>query len=233
MAAMTDPARNSQAVPLHRRLGFWVTSIALAGLICLGAGFFGFVNSLSFVQPSLQGHAEGAVVLTGGADRVVDGVRLIAEHKADKLLITGVNKITSSRALSSRIPQFNALFSCCITLGYTALNTAGNARETELWARAQHISNSLIVVTSNYHMPRALLEISHAMPQIKLVPFPVINHHTRQEIWREPELLRLVALEYVKYLYASVRNWLVPFEPSHEVGRLRPGSAMAHSDKSG
>ncbi|MBV1705801.1 MAG: YdcF family protein [Hyphomicrobiales bacterium] len=230
---MTDPAPDPQGVPQQRRLDLWVAGLVLALLLGLGAGFFGFVNSLSFVQPKLTGHAQGAVVLTGGADRVVDGVRLIAEHKADKLLITGVNKITSSRAIASRIPQFNALFSCCITLGYTALNTAGNARETELWARAQHISDSLIIVTSNYHMPRALLEISHAMPRIKLVPFPVINHHTRQEIWNEPELLRLVALEYVKYLYATVRNWLVPFAPSHEVGRLRPGNDLAHNGKSG
>lgn len=232
---MTGPHQSPEAVSLrlHHRLSFWITSLGLVGLIGLGAGFLGFVNSLSFVQPALPAHTEGVVVLTGGADRVVDGVRLVAEHKADRLLITGVNKITSSRALARRIPQFNALFSCCITLGYTALNTAGNARETELWARAQHISKSLIVVTSNYHMPRALLEISHAMPNIKLVPFPVINHHTRSEIWQKPELLRLVALEYVKYLYASVRNWLVPFAPSHEVGRLRPGHDLAHTDKSG
>ena len=221
------------ALPPKHRLRFWVAGVMLVGLVVFGAGFVGFVNDLSYVPAALPYHAEGVVVLTGGAERVADAVRLVADHKADKLLITGVNKTTSSHAIAARIPQFDALFSCCITLGYTALDTVGNARETELWARAQHISHSLIVVTSNYHMPRALVEISHALPQVKLVPYPVINHHTDRDMWHKPYLLRLVALEYVKFLFARVRTWIVPYAPGREVGRLRSGAGPNHGAGSG
>lgn len=221
------------AMPPKHRQRFWVSGVLLIVLVAFGAGFVGFVKDLSYVPASLPLHAEGVVVLTGGAERVADAVRLVADHKADKLLITGVNKITSSRAIAARIPQFDALFSCCITLGYTALNTAGNARETELWARAQHISHSLIVVTSNYHMPRALVEISHALPRVKLVPFPVINRHTERDMWHKPNLLRLVALEYVKFIFARVYTWVVPYAPAREVGRLRPGAGTNHGAGSG
>ena len=43
--------------------------------------------------------------------------------------------------------------------------------------------HSLIVVTSNYHMPRAIVELSHAMPDIQLIPFSVIGEKWRDEPW--------------------------------------------------
>ncbi len=205
----------------------------LVGIVGLALGFVGFVQSLAYVPATLPKHADGVVVLTGGAERVADAVQLLADRKADKLLITGVNKSTSSRAIARQIPQFSAFFSCCITLGYTALNTAGNARETQIWARNQHIEKTLIVVTSNYHMPRALVEISHALPHVRLLPYPVIHHHTEREIWHQPDLRRLVAFEYVKFLVARLRTWILPYAPAHEVGRLRPGAGPAAPARSG
>ena len=65
---------------------------------------------------------------------------------------------------------------------------------------------SLIVVTSNYHMPRAIVELSHAMPDIKLIPFAVVGEKWRDEPWwTSGATLRLLLSEYVKYVAAEVR----------------------------
>jgi len=62
-----------------------------------------------------------------------------------------------------RVPEHQRWFECCVDLDYTAVNTIGNAVETRRWA-LNHGFHSLVVVTSNYHMPRAMLELSHQLP---------------------------------------------------------------------
>ena len=65
---------------------------------------------------------------------------------------------------------------------------------------------SLIVVTSNYHMPRAIVELSHAMPDVTLIPFAVVGDKWRDEPWwTSGATLRLLLSEYVKYVAAEVR----------------------------
>mgnify|MGYP002128275913 CR=1 FL=1 len=46
------------------------------------------------------------------------------------------------------------------------------------WVRERGFK-SLIVVTSNYHMPRAIVELSHAMPDVTLIPFAVVGDRWR------------------------------------------------------
>lgn len=151
-------------------------------------------------------HAEGIVALTGGSDRISDAVDLVASGHASRLLITGVNQATSGEEIARLTPHFGALLDCCIDLGYDALNTIGNAAETRRWARSRGISHSLIIVTSNYHMPRALLEIGHALPGVTLVPHPVVSERLRAGLLSDPQVARLVALEYLKYVAALART---------------------------
>jgi uncharacterized SAM-binding protein YcdF (DUF218 family) len=64
----------------------------------------------------------------------------------------------------------------------------------------------LIVVTSNYHMPRAVVELSHAMPDVTLIPFAVVGDRWRDEPWWTSGVtLRLLLSEYAKYIAAEVR----------------------------
>jgi uncharacterized SAM-binding protein YcdF (DUF218 family) len=82
--------------------------------------------------------------------------------------------------------------------------------EAQRWARA-HRMHSLIVVTSAYHMPRALAEIAHALPGVELVAYPVANGKLRPHQWaRDLALARLLAYEYAKYLIAVARMNIVP-----------------------
>jgi hypothetical protein len=55
-------------------------------------------------------------------------------------------------------------------------------------------------------MPRAVLELSHAMPDVALIPFAVIGDRWRDEPWwTSGATLRLLLSEYVKYVAAEVR----------------------------
>ena len=186
-------------------------SLGVAAFVgaALTAGFFSFAQSLERVETTLVVQAEGVVALTGGSDRVLDAAELLARGQARRLLITGVNQSTRGRDLARLLPMSRDLFACCVDLGYKALDTAGNARETRDWAKARRISGPLIVVTSNYHMPRALVELAAALPGVTLYPFPVVSEHVDVANWAsDRRVLRLIGGEYLKYLHALVRTTL-------------------------
>ena len=188
-----------------------LSAVCLSGfaLSTLVAGFVSFVSSLERVETRLMARAEGVVALTGGSDRVLEAAELLARGQARRLLITGVNRATLGADLEKILPVSRDLFACCVDLGYRAQDTAGNARETRDWARERNIKGPLIVVTSNYHMPRALAELSAAMPSVTLYPFPVVSEHVNVADWtRDKSVLRLLVREYLKYLRALARtNW--------------------------
>lgn len=182
----------------------------------LAAGFIGFAMSLVRAETTLQVQAEGVVALTGGSDRVIEAAGLLARGQARRLLITGVNRSTHGPDLAKLLPMSRDLFACCVDLGYKALDTAGNAIETRDWARTHAVKESLIVVTSNYHMPRALVELSAALPGVTLYPFPVVSDQIHVEDWpQNPRVTRLIAGEYLKYLLALARTTVMgaPEEP--------------------
>ena len=100
------------------------------------------------------------MVLTGAATRIPDAIELLAAGRGKRLLITGVHRDTSAREIARLTPALHQnYFTCCIDLDRSALNTFGNALEIKRWAR-EHNFNSLIVVTSNWHMPRAMAEVA-------------------------------------------------------------------------
>jgi len=206
---VTTEGHNSQ--PECARPGRIVMFFGLCGgafaLSALIAGFVGFALSLERAESRLAVQAEGVVALTGGADRVLEAAELLARGQAGRLLITGVNRATQGADLERILPMSKDLFSCCVDLGYRARDTAGNARETRDWAKIHNIKGPLIVVTSNYHMPRALAELSAVLPGVKLYPFSVVTEHVNVADWSsDGRVLKLLTSEYLKYLRAIVRT---------------------------
>ena len=99
---------------------------------------------------------------------------------------------------------------CCIALGHYAENTIGNAAEAQKWLRKNHIMTAF-VVTSNYHMPRALVEFRHADPKRYFIPYPV----KPEKLMSDDQLFwRLSFLEYHKYLMTIFRVNIFPQETS-------------------
>lgn len=214
---MTSPGAAARPPGLGKRLRRWIRRLGLlCGLVVVatfGFGFLRFAASLQGTEAHPPRHADALVVLTGGTDRVSDAIDLLANGQADRLLITGVNPSTSPESLARRLPRIRNLVDCCVTLGYQALDTTGNAAETAAWVRAYRI-RSLIVVTSNYHMPRALAEISARLSDVDLLPYPVVSESAKvRPWWLSPHRTRLMLTEYVKYVAVLARQKLYPPRP--------------------
>jgi uncharacterized SAM-binding protein YcdF (DUF218 family) len=174
--------------------------------VALALGFAWFVWRIAPDEVALDRKADGIVVLTGGASRIADAIDLLASGHGRRLLITGVHRTTTQMEISRLLQKQEKILQCCVDLDRTALNTVGNAVETRRWAKEQGF-RSLIVVTSNYHMPRAMAELTHQLPDVTLIPFPVVTHKPLAD---SPGAARLLLFEYVKYLFAMVRMRVEP-----------------------
>ena len=141
-----------------------------------------FLAQLQSDETPPKNPADGIVVLTGGSSRVADAVDLLASGYGKRLLISGVHWSNSAGEISRSLRDNKSWLACCVDLDYSAVDTRGNAAETRRWAQERGF-RSLIVVTSNYHMPRAIVEFSHSMPDVLLIPFPVIGEKWRDEPW--------------------------------------------------
>lgn len=183
--------------------------LCAAVLLLLAAGFLWFVSVLPAEEVQITSNADGIVALTGGASRIVDAFELLAAKRGQRLLISGANRSTNAVEMVRLHPEFEPIVKCCVDFD-RSLNTLGNAIETRKWAEARKI-RSLIVVTSGYHMPRAMAEIAHQLPGVTLIPYPVFSERARSEPWwSNATSARLILLEYLKFIFTQVRVLVNP-----------------------
>jgi uncharacterized SAM-binding protein YcdF (DUF218 family) len=183
-----------------------VLLLAALAAVALAAGFVAFASSIAGARVPADPRAQGIVVLTGGSARIDGALRLLAEGRAERLLISGVNPSVSLKELAGTLDKdLEQPLACCVDLGREARDTIGNATETRDWAKARGF-DSLIVVTSDYHMPRSITELSEVMPKATLIPYPVTNPDLHLAgWWSSPEAFGLLVREYGKYLVALGR----------------------------
>jgi uncharacterized SAM-binding protein YcdF (DUF218 family) len=182
-----------------------------------GGGFLWFLHLATRTAPPPP-HSDAILALTGGAGRVETALRLLAAFGADRLLISGVGRPAEFPELAHRagVP---ASLAPLVTLGRAALSTRGNAAEAAAWVRDNNV-RSLIVVTSYYHMPRALAELRQTLPGVVLHPLPVVPGSSGPA---SPVGLRLLASEYTKFL-------AVELGLSRLGGPNEPADAQADAD---
>lgn len=204
-AVMSEAFPSPGRSPRWRRVAVAGAAAAIVPLVFLG-GFAAFVASLERSEREPSQRADAIVALTGGAQRIEDAVDLLDKGYAGRLLITGVNRRTSREAIQRMSPGQRRLFDCCVDLDYAALNTVGNAEMTERWARAQGFDD-LILVTSDYHMPRTLLEFERFSPAPVIKPYAVV----RPDLWTDDGSmpsgrgLKVLLVEYAKLLATRLR----------------------------
>lgn len=212
---------------MKNRMRLVTTTLAvLASLLVFGFVVFGIVSTRTIDQRA-NFVGDGIVVLTGGEARIQAAAKLLSEQRAKRLLISGVNKSTNRADLLLLSGLKKETFSCCVDLGYRALNTVGNAHETRTWAR-QHNFKRLIVVTSAYHMPRSLMELSRVLPGTELIPYTVMPRSLRRDRWwLHGTTMRVLFSEYVKFLPSAAR-----YAASRVLGNwaTSPGAENAHAE---
>ena len=238
MSRPTDDRSPAALIVAPRsRLRAMIVAVLAIAFVAAGIGFVGFLSQLRGAEARPARTADGIVVLTGGSSRVSDAMELLADGYGKRLLISGVHPTNAASDISRSLTDNQSLLSCCVDLDRSAVNTRSNAAETRRWARERGFT-SLIVVTSNYHMPRAIVELSHAMPDMILIPFAVVGDKWRDEPWwTNGATVRLLLSEYVKYVAAEVRVHLADaglemmreaVEPSGSPALRKPATAQAN-----
>ena len=162
-------------------------------------GLVDFYGRIPAQTPATIANADAIIVLTGGKNRIEAGVELLRSNKAGKMFITGVGKDVGDLELLKRLdvaPQ-NAEK---ISLGHEAVDTFGNVAEAKKWI-AKNKAESIILVTANYHMPRAFALFVKTIPSIKILQYPVISPDFIREEWStKPKVRKIILSEYHKFL---------------------------------
>ncbi len=171
--------------------GIVVRIVLLAPLLWVG----GFVLFAVGMPASADLRTTDAIVVpTGGTGRIARGARLLAAGKARRMFVSGVDARTGGAAIAAKNGLPTALFACCVDLGHEASDTRSNAEETAAWVKV-HGAKSVRLVTTDWHMRRALFELRRALPaQVAILPDAVESEADL------PDLVR----EYNKYLLRRV-----------------------------
>jgi uncharacterized SAM-binding protein YcdF (DUF218 family) len=190
------------------RLAMW---LGLAGTTVAAGGFLFFASTIERGTRRDVARADAIVALTGGALRVQAAGELLASGKAGRLFITGVNPATSRTDIARTFADIAHFMDCCVELDYEAANTIGNAVQTRQWMDRKGY-RSLILVTSAYHMPRTMLEFEAIMPDIQISAYPVVSDTVQLDgWWADGSTFRILAGEYVKFLFAWMRTRLAVY----------------------
>ncbi len=183
-----------------RRFGFWV-GLALGLQLLVGFIAFAILTDRLAANAQLDTPADGIVALTGGSgERIVLAAKLYRAQKGRRLLVSGVNPKVSQSDLIHLSGLQSSDFTCCVDIDVQALNTRGNAHQIVLWAK-QYQYKHVLVVTSNYHMPRALLELKKLDPNIQWIAAPARSTGAAKQ-----HKFRRTLLEYGKYLVVLFTN---------------------------
>ena len=193
---------------LSRRTAKYLAVYLVLAFASFIAGLQHFVLTLPRAPQGQLQFTDGIVVMTGGQQRLDDGLRLLTDQEGGKMLISGVgdgvNRAVLVQELGLDDRKAELLF-CCVDLDFEAGNTRGNAIAARAWA-VGHDMRSLRLVTASYHMPRALLLFAREMPEFDLYQWPVTPADLNiSGWWRDRAIMRLLTREYAKYLAETIR----------------------------
>jgi uncharacterized SAM-binding protein YcdF (DUF218 family) len=193
-------------------IGLLAFLFRLAVFVCaiLALGFLVFWVTLPTPIPAADVSAQAIVVVTGGSGRIATALALLEAHRAPQMFVSGVGPNVTLRDLLREAGDAKPAeaLSCCVTLGHQATNTFENGTETAAWLKARNIHN-IILVSSNYHLPRAGLELAMAAPDVTVTPFPT-DTQTASHWWRQRWTAELMVGEYLKTLWVLGR--FIPIE---------------------
>ena len=183
-----------------------LTKIFCALIICWLIGFVAFAYRINHYQHDTTSHADAIIALTGGRNRILEAIKLLNNKKADYLFISGVEKTSRLQDILNSnqitLDAENKVF-----LGTSAQNTVENALESKNWIK-QHNIRSIRLVTSNYHLPRSIIEFETQTPHLKIIKHPVYSEHVNKKWWTSWRTFSLIFSEYNKFLYTYLRTRL-------------------------
>jgi uncharacterized SAM-binding protein YcdF (DUF218 family) len=190
----------------RRRTWARMAALVLFAAALWTGGLFWFASLIPDEVADTTTRTDAIAVLTGGRDRLSTGLELLSRDQAEKLFVSGVYRGVDVAKLLEMSRHSPKELQCCVEIGHSAGNTAGNAIETAAWMRRQGY-RSLRLVTSSYHLPRSLIEFRAVLSDVSLIPHPVFHDRIKQDRWWAwPGTASLIISEYNKFLLAWVRQ---------------------------
>ena len=164
---------------------------------------------------------DAIVVLTGGVDRIDAALDLMCHHRAQKLLISGVNPQTTLKDILATVSVAHQnLKPSDIDLDYRSDNTFENAQQAARWIREHHF-RSVRLVTAHYHIRRSLLEFFQTLPDVEIIAHPVIPRIFQRKDWiQDLGVVSILCREYHKYMGVLLRHILSRNKSIQNVGAL-------------
>lgn len=179
------------------------------------AGFAWFFTQLPAKDAAPPPEADAIVALTGWGGRIEQALAYLAAEKAPVLFISGMETRMSPQDIATRAEEAAAAAlrgqeAQRIALGYEARNTIGNAMEVAGWLHDNPHAR-LILVTSDFHMPRAIREFRYQLPGHTIYPASVTSNERKKNPlwWLQAPYRGLLFSEYHKTLAAILRHWLI------------------------
>jgi uncharacterized SAM-binding protein YcdF (DUF218 family) len=177
------------------RLIIWLTL-----LFCIG--FFVFITRIPAVPKALPLSSETIVIVTGGTGRLEAGANLWRKNVAPLVFISGVNPDVKRSELIALLKMDPDIAERHVFLGYRARTTRENGEEVAKWLHDRHIQRA-VLVTNDYHLPRALAEIERSVPDVIWQGYAVPSTEMSQDVW-----YATVFFEYCKYLVVIAGSFI-------------------------
>lgn len=183
----------------------FLIGILLIGLVW-AVGLAAFIAGLPKPAEAAAKDFDGVIVYTGGGGaRIAAAMTIFADGTGQRLLISGVHPDIAKEGLASLWKGAPEMFECCVDLGHEARTTEGNAAEAAKWALA-HNFRRVVLVTSDYHMPRAVAATKARLKDVEITPYVVASGYiddkgrpASADAWRK------ISGEYGKYILARVK----------------------------
>lgn len=173
------------------RILFRLVSFGLL-LYVLGYALF----AVLLPKPAGEERTDAIVVLTGGSGRLERGFELMERDRAQRMLISGVDRTVRAVELAEAYDVDERLLECCVTLGRESFDTRSNADEVARWLERRRF-RTMRLVTNDLHMPRAGYELRKRIgPDIVVVSDAVQTDPSFTQIFTE----------YNKYLLGRVAD---------------------------
>ncbi len=195
---------------MKRLFSFLLLLALMIGLVWI-IGFLWFIGQVPRQDLSSvnKNTAQVGVVLTGAQGRIMHGLILLYEKRITQLYITGVNENVPDNELISALgneqgEKLYNQFKSNITIDRNARSTRGNALETQEYLKDYPEINRLMLITSNYHLPRSMHEFKRVFPDFTLLAEPVFSPQFHVDWWTNKESAILMASEYHKFLISFV-----------------------------
>jgi uncharacterized SAM-binding protein YcdF (DUF218 family) len=171
--------------------------------------FMGFVYFL-YIIPNKEEHykisTDAIIVLTGSAGRINYGLSMFCLNPDKKILISGVKNKNFLASIKKLCGYDNAKnIKKNIFLDHQADSTITNAIETKKWVDKHNIK-SITVITSDFHIPRAESEFNNIVKDVDIIFMPYQSKKIDVEKWWELNTLRILLIEYYKYLLHVVNR---------------------------